>query len=166
MKNYKKILGIISGAAVLISLTIQFFILKDFSSAKNFGYLGYFFTSYFGGSFLLLPFLIKTLNPVYLVVIGSFGMTIDEILAWYAGNASAELDKNKSFHVRIQSFVEKYGLFAVFILGLIPFPNVVYAVSGFAAGHYKIPFFRYFFTNLTAKLLRNMAYALILLKII
>lgn len=119
-----------SGGIAIAMLLIPVFVYRNLDDiAKNTGYIGYFFANYLGFGIYTLPFLVKILNPVLLIVIGAFGLTIDEFFAWYAGNVSEELERSKKFHNKIQSFVERYGLFAIFTFGLLPLPGVVYAIS-------------------------------------
>ena len=156
MKKYRKILGLLSGIMAMVMLIVPIFFYRNLNEvAKSTGYIGYFFANYFGFGIYTLPFLVKILNPFLLIIIGAFGLTIDEFFAWYAGNVSEELDRSKKFHNKIQSYVERYGLLAIFIFGLLPLPGIVYAISGFAAGHFKIPFYKFFLTNFSAKLIRT-----------
>jgi len=156
MKNYRKILGLLSGMLAIAMLIIPIFFYGNLNEiTQSTGYLGYFLATYFGFGMYTLPWLIKILNPFLLTLIGAFGFTIDEFFAWYAGSVSEELDHSNKFHKKIQSYVEQYGLLAIFMFGLLPLPGVVYAISGFAAGHFRIPFYKFFLTNFSAKLIRT-----------
>lgn len=166
-KDYRKILGLFSGIIAIAMLVVPVLFYRNLGElAKNGGYVGYFFANYLGFGIYSLPFLVKVLNPVLLIVIGAFGVTIDEFFAWYAGGVSEELDRSKKFHNKIQSYVEQYGLLAIFVFGLVPLPGVVYTISGFAAGHFKIPFYKFFLTNFSAKLIRTTVIVVGLLKIL
>lgn len=130
--------------------------LKDFT---NTGYLGFFIANYFGFGYLLLPFLVTRLNPLILIAIGTLGSVLDEVIAWYAGYLSHDLDAKTALHRRVQAFVEKRGLFAIFALGLLPLPQIIYTASAFASGHYIIPLTRYFATNFLGKFVKTTVYA-------
>lgn len=172
IKDYKKILGIISGAITIATMMVPLFIYKDFKdftdTAQSIGYVGYFFANYLGFGVYLLPLLVKTFNPILLIVIGGFGLAIDEFFAWYAGHVSEEFKYPKRFqrfHHKIYLFVERYGLLATFILGVPPLPGPVYAISGFAAGHFKIPFYKFFLVNFSSRIIRTAIIVVILLKV-
>lgn len=166
INKYRKILGLISAIMAVVPLVTSILVFKNLEAAKNMGYISYFFANYFGYGLYLLPFLVKVLNPVLLIVIGAFGVTIDEFFAWYAGKVSEELDRTKKFHNKIQTLVERHGLYAVFFLGLLPLPGIMYAISGFAAGHFKIPFYKFFLVNFSGKLIRTMVIIVGLIKIL
>jgi len=151
----RKILGILSGLIAVALLFAPLVVLYDPSSARQMGYLGFFLTCYFGFGNVVLPLLVRTLDPILLTLIASFGFTIDEFFAWYAGKASENVQPRKRWHHRVHAFVERRGLAAVFTLGLVPLPSAVYTVSGFAAGHFGIPFPRFFLVNFTGKLIRT-----------
>jgi membrane protein YqaA with SNARE-associated domain len=160
MRKFQKILGVVSFVAALISLLVPLFIMfvvRDTTTTTNFSYLGFFFAVYVGYGMYLVPFLVHTLNPIALILIGAFGVTIDEFFAWYAGKVATELDKGKKWHKKINIAVERYGMYAVFTLGLLPLPGFVYVISGFAVGHHQISFFKFFTVNFTAKLIRTTA---------
>ncbi|MDP4001003.1 MAG: hypothetical protein Q8P83_02080 [bacterium] len=161
----KKVLGVLSGIVAAALIFSSLIIPTSVETIQNLGYFGFFIASYLGlFAYVALPFLVQTLNPVLLILIGAFGFTIDEFFAWYAGSTSKELKHNKEWHRKIQAFVEKRGLLGIFILGLLPLHGVIYTVSGFAAGHYSIPFWKFFLANFTGKLIRTTVIVISLLK--
>ena len=153
----------VSGFIAIVFLILPIFFVKDVEYIKGIGYFGYFLSSYIGGAVYVLPFIVKTLNPFALLLIGTFGNVADEFFGWYAGKLSKELDRKTKFHRRIQSFVETRGVLAIFILGVLPLPQIFYTVSAFASGHYKISLKRYFVANFLGKFIRNAIHILILL---
>lgn len=157
--RYSKIL---SGLIAILLLAAPFLIGRNIESFRELGYLGFFLANYFGVGIVLIPFLVQTLDPVLLILVGSFGVTIDEFFAWYAGSISKELNRKRKFDQRVQGFIEKYGVKAVFVLGLIPLPDgVVYSIAGFAAGFYQMPFINFFLANFLGKLIRTTVIVLI-----
>jgi len=52
----------------------------------------------------------------------------------------------------------KYGLFAVFIMGVLPLPGFLFTIAGFVGGHFGIPYFKYFLAGFTGRLVRNVIY--------
>ena len=167
MQNYRKIFGVLAGIMTVVTLLIPILIYQGFGGiGRHIGYVGYFFASCLGVSMYTLPFVVKTLNPILLIVIGAFGLTLDEFFPWYAGTASETLDNSKKFHRRIQAFIEKNGLRAVFGLSLLPLPTPIYAISGFAAGHFKVSFYRFFLASFLGKLVRTAVLIIVLLNIL
>ncbi|MEK9156149.1 MAG: VTT domain-containing protein [Patescibacteria group bacterium] len=166
MRLNRKYLKVASGFAAAALVLAPFFIYKSADNFENLGYLGFFIANYLGFGVAVLPALIKSLNPILLILVGSVGVTIDEYFAWYSGSISEELKPKGKLNERIEKFVKNKGLWAIFILALIPFPDgAVYAVSGFAAGFYRISFRRFFLANFLGKLIRTTILVLIALKI-
>jgi len=159
----KELLKGISGFIAVVFLILPIFFVRDIEALKGFGYLGYFLSSYIGGNAYLLPFIIKTLNPLVLLLIGTFGNVADEFFGWHAGTLSLELDQKSKVHQKIQSLIEDKGVTAIFVLGVLPLPQIIYTISAFASGHYKISLKKYIAANFLGKFVRNAIYILILL---
>lgn len=154
-KKDRQFLGLLSGIIAVAMLFAPLLAFQNSYFSSGTGYLGFFLACYFGFGNVLLPFLVRTLNPITLTFIAAFGFTIDEFFAWYAGMASKGCERRTRWHQKVHGFVERRGLLAIFVLGFVPLPNAVYTVSGFAAGHFGIPFMRFFVVNFSGKYLRT-----------
>lgn len=163
--SLKKVLGILAGGMAVATLVVPLAFGFKAGWLVQFGYVGLFVVNYFGFGVWLLPVVLQELNPVAVVLITAFGVSIDEFFAWYAGKSSEHFEAKHPWHAKLHLFVEKYGLKATFVLGLLPLSGIVYAVSGFAAGHFGIPFYKFFFVNFSGKLIRTIILVAIILKI-
>jgi uncharacterized membrane protein YdjX (TVP38/TMEM64 family) len=78
-------------------------------------------------------------NPVLIVLAGSAGGAIGELsgyLAGYLGNKLA-IPENTAFYQRIERWVLRYGVWAIFFLALQPV--IPFDVGGFIAGTTRMP---------------------------
>jgi membrane protein DedA with SNARE-associated domain len=167
MEKYRKIFGWVSVVITVAILFIPLILSRHVGDlARHIGYRGYFFLSCLGVSTYTLPFLVKKLDPMALVLIGSFGLTLDEFFPWYAGKVADTLDESNGWYRKVQTFVKRHGLYAVFSLSLIPLPGGLYAVSDFAAGHFGIPFYKFFTVNFLGKLVRTTIIVIVLLAVL
>lgn len=167
MEKYRKIFGWASAVITVGLLFVPLLLFRDVGEmARHIGYTGYFFLSCLGVSTYTLPFLVHKLDPMLLVLIGSFGLTLDEFFAWYAGSTSDTLDDSNRWYRKIQAFVKRYGLYAIFGLSLLPLPGGLYAVSDFAAGHFRIPFHTFFLVSFLGRFVRTAIIVIILLKVL
>lgn len=83
-------------------------------------------------------------------------------------NALRKYEAYRSYYGnrKIHFFVERYGLSATFVMGVLPLIGPIYAVSGFAAGHFKIPFYKFFLVNAAGKMIRTAVIVAVLLKVL
>jgi uncharacterized membrane protein YdjX (TVP38/TMEM64 family) len=145
-KNFIKLLGLI--LAILISFFILLF--KDkFANLKNYGYLSIFLLNLLGNATIILPApaILATyagggiFNPIIVGLLSALGATIGEITGYLAGYSSRYLIDDKKIFSKIQKWMDKYGLWTVFVLAIIP--NPFFDVAGIIAGiiHLPLPFF-------------------------
>lgn len=156
-KNLLRILGLVG--AIAISFVI--FLFKDkFTNFEHYGYLGIFSLSVLGNATIILPApVILTafvggglFNPILVGLAAALGATIGELTGYLAGfGGGALIEKNKIF-VQIEKRMQKYGLWTVFILAIIP--NPFFDIAGIIAGimHFPLPLF--FLVTLAGKAIK------------
>ncbi|MEK7470425.1 MAG: VTT domain-containing protein [Patescibacteria group bacterium] len=157
MKELKKYLLV--GGAVLFSVLI--FIFRDkLTYLQNFGYVGIFFLSLLGNATVILPvpaFLTALVggavfNPFIVGIVAALGATIGELTGYYAGVGGSEFVKTDEKIVKIQKWMEKYGLWTIFFLAAIP--NPAFDLAGMVAGASKIPVWKYLLVVFPGKLIK------------
>lgn len=165
-KLLRKPAVIVAITVVLISLVVPVFFLKNFETLKNIGYIGFFIANYFGYGVYLLPFLLKELNPMILIIIGAIGSTIDEFFAWYIGKNTTEFEHKSKTHELTHRFIKKYGVMGAFAMAILPFPGFLFAIAGFAAGHYGIKYPQFFLAGFAGRLVRYTTYTIAILHVL
>lgn len=142
----KKYLGII--LAVLISLSI--FIFRDkLLVFGNYGYFGLFILNVLGSATLAIPTPLfmtaviagSVLNPILVILISSFGSTLGELTGYWAGQSTKHLLDDDRNVVKVKKWMEKYGLWTLFVLSAVP--NPIFDAAGIFAGATQIPIKKY-----------------------
>ena len=133
---------------VLISVSI-FFFRDQLIYLQSLGYLGIFLISAIGNATIVLPVpaFVTTfiggafLNPVLVAVVSSFGATLGELTGYMAGIGGKEFVKKDKRIKKVEKWMKKYGLWALFVLAVIP--NPAFDLAGIVAGATKVPVYKY-----------------------
>lgn len=145
--------------AVLISVVI--FVFRDsFIHFQNFGLFGLFLLGIIGNATIILPVPVvltafiggSIFNPAMVTLIVAFGATIGEMTGYLAGVSGREtVEKNKKIQ-KVKVWMDKYGLWTIFILSAIP--NPLFDLAGIIAGAYKILVYKYFAVVFLGKIIK------------
>jgi len=117
----------------------------------NYGYLGVFIFNLFGAGTLLALSLVKHFNIYGLAFVSALGMAFNDSVAWIIGNSGTAVIKKGDRFKAIEKTVQKYGVFALFIWSLIPFP---YDLVGFVAGYLGLSYKKYIVPTFLGKFIR------------
>jgi len=116
---------------------------------RNYGYLGAFLISLFFNASIILPagnvLVISALGallPSALLVglVGGAGAAIGEISGYVAGLSGRGLAGRGVLYGRVEGWIRRWGIVAIFIFSLVPF---VFDLVGIAAGVLRFPFWRF-----------------------
>lgn len=119
----------------------------------RFGYLGIFGFNLFGPGTLLIFSLAKHFNVYGLAFVSAIGMAFNDSIAWIIGNSgTAVIEKSRKLKT-IEKTVQRYGVLALFIWSIIPFP---YDLVGFVAGYLGLPYKKYIVPTFLGKFIRIM----------
>jgi uncharacterized membrane protein YdjX (TVP38/TMEM64 family) len=142
------------------------FLFRDkFVDLKSYGYLGIFLVSVLGNATIILPVpVILTAflgggiyNPLVVAFLTAFGATLGELTGYLAGTSGqAVIDKNPRLK-KIESWMQKYGLWTLFVLAALP--NPAFDLAGIVAGATKIPVWKYVLVVGTGKLVKFLGFA-------
>ncbi len=157
MQKYKKFLGLL--AAILISVLI--FIFRDkFSLLRGFGLFGLFIISIIGNATIVLPAPVvlaafvggAVFNPLIVAVVVAAGATIGELTGYMAGYAGQEVVENEIKLQKVKNWMNKRGLWTLFVLAAIP--NPLFDLAGIVAGATKIPVYKYMVVVFLGKVIK------------
>jgi membrane protein YqaA with SNARE-associated domain len=84
-----------------------------------------------------------TWNPVIVAIVASIGGTLGELTAYYAGYLGKKIiiNENQAGYKWAVSWMNKYGMWAVFLFALIPM--LLFDLVGMAAGALKFPVWKF-----------------------
>ena len=162
MNKYVRLMGL--AAAILISVLI--FLNRDkFGNLESYGYLGIFLISVLGNATIILPIpVILTaflgggiFNPAIVGIVASLGATIGELTGYMAGMSGRELVENKKRIQKVKNWMNKHGLWTIFVLAVIP--NPIFDLAGIVAGATRIPVYKYLIVVWLGKLIKFLAFS-------
>ncbi len=150
--------------AIVISVII--FIFRDkFTNLQSYGYLGLFLLSILGNATIILPVPIiltaflggAIFNPFIVGVVISLGATIGELTGYLAGAGGGGIVEKDRRVQKIRKWMDKYGIWTLFVLAAIP--NPFFDIAGIIAGATKIPVYKYFFVVWLGKSVKFLAFS-------
>lgn len=147
MKKFYKPLSL--SFAVVVSVLI-FVFRNDFSNLTGYGLTGLFLFSVIGNATVFLPapviltaFVAGAVFPPLLVaLVISLGASIGELTGYLAGYGGETVIQKDIRLLKARKWVEKFGLWAVFVLAVIP--NPFFDLAGIVAGATETPLSKYF----------------------
>ncbi|HET7098690.1 MAG TPA: VTT domain-containing protein [Patescibacteria group bacterium] len=157
MKKYSKAIWLL----IAILITVLVFIFRDkFIGLKGFGLFGLFVISIIGNATIVLPAPViltafvggAIFNPLTVTFVVALGATIGELTGYLAGYGGQEIVGNDAKLQKVEVWMNKNGLWTLFILAAIP--NPLFDLAGIVAGATKIPVYKYFIVVFLGKLLK------------
>jgi len=160
----KKILGL----TLAIAISFAVFAFRDrLVDLKGYGYLGIFLISILGNATIILPVPVVLtafvgggiFNPFWVGAITAVGASIGELTGYLAGAAGQIVIAKDQRLQKIESWMHKYGLGALFVLAAIP--NPAFDLAGIVAGATRIPVWKYFLAVTLGKMIKFFIFALL-----
>ncbi|KKR86750.1 MAG: putative membrane protein [Candidatus Woesebacteria bacterium GW2011_GWB1_41_10] len=157
MIKYKKFAGLI----LALALSVVIFVYRDkFTNLQGYGYLGLFIISVLGNATIVLPTPVVLtaflgggiLNPLWVSIVVSLGATIGELTGYVAGVSGKHLINEGGKIQKVKKWMEKYGLWTLFVLAAIP--NPFFDLAGIVAGATGVKVYKYFIIVTLGKLIK------------
>ena len=128
------------------------------------GYIGLFVACFLTNATVFLPasgiaFTISAstvLNPLFSTIIGGVGTACGELISYCCGRAGKNVVEDTPFLFRIQTYVQKYGVFTVWLFAFLPLP--LFDLVGVTAGAGKMPLPKYIIPCMIGKVMKMMVY--------
>ena len=163
--NRPTILRGISFIAV-IAISVWIYSIKDQAAQlAAYGYPGIFIIAMLANATVFLPapgvavvFAMGSIfNPWLVALFAGTGAAIGELVGYLAGYSGQGIVENTQMFTRIEPWVRRYGVFAIFILAALP--NPFFDIAGVAAGILKIPIGKFFIACWLGQLVKMFAFA-------
>jgi len=150
--------------ALVIALSVILFVFrKEIEGLKEYAYLGVFVVSILSSATVILPVpgilvfipLLATLNPALLGIAAGSGGIIGELTGYAAGYSGRNLAKPSKMYYRVQNWMQKWGLWTVFLFAVfLPFD-----VVGVVAGVLRYPLWKFMLMGWLGKMIKFIALA-------
>lgn len=138
-----------------------------FERLKGYGYLGVFVISLILNATVIIPVsamaVIASLGPVlpppfFVGVVGGIGAAIGEMTGYVAGRAGRELLAKNKIYIRVERWVQRWGMMAVFVLSIFPF---LFDIVGIIAGATRMPVWKFFIACILGRMILYISVAYI-----
>lgn len=133
---------------------------------RKYGYLGAFLLSLIFNATVILPagniLIISALGAVLPSVLlvglaGGAGAAIGEISGYIAGYSGRRLIGRGKLYGRVEGWVQRWGIIAIFIFALVP---LIFDLAGIAAGVLRFPFWKFLLVCWLGRTLLYVVFAL------
>jgi uncharacterized membrane protein YdjX (TVP38/TMEM64 family) len=150
----------------VIAISIWIYSIKDQAAQlAKYGYPGIFFIAMLSSATVFLPapgvaivFAMGSIfNPWLVALFAGSGAAVGEMVGYLAGYSGQGIVENTKIFIRIEPWVRRYGVFAIFFFSAIP--NPFFDIAGVAAGLLKIPALQFFIACWLGELLKMLAFA-------
>ena len=143
----------------------------------KYGYIALFFSSLISASTVIIPLPLYILiffasglglNPLLASIVAGIGSGIGEITGYWVGQGGRQLLNKKMGHKHIkignkhikvgnlETFLKKYGFFAVLAIGILPFP---FDIIGIICGATNFDVKKFLLGSIISKIIKNILIA-------
>lgn len=160
--GWKHILSILFA----VGITVAIFIFREhIQRFDSLAYLGAFLSMLIGNATIILPVpglifvfsLGGTLNPLWVGLAGGAGAAIGEFTGYLAGFGGSAVIDNSALYHRFEGWMEKYGLWVIFALAVVP--NPLFDMAGIVAGASRVKPHAFFIATLAGKTIQSLLIA-------
>lgn len=159
----KSIIAVLAAAGISVGIVLLRDHIKEFAV---YGYPGVFFISFIGNATLILPapsFAIVfavggALNPLIVGLVAGLGATLGEMTGYLAGYGGRIVVENRVLFNRMEKWMGRGGVLAIFLLAFIP--NPAFDVAGIVAGAMRMPVWQFVLAAWAGKSIRFVLLAL------
>jgi uncharacterized membrane protein YdjX (TVP38/TMEM64 family) len=161
-KNHSKVIFLI----LSLALSVLIFIFRNkFTLLHGYGLFGLFVLSILGNATIIFPVPVilaafvagAVFNPTLVAIVIALGSTIGELTGYLAGYGGEELIGKDEKIQKVKKWMDKYGLWAIFVLAAIP--NPLFDLAGIVAGATKVSVYKYFAVVFAGKLIKFSIFA-------
>ena len=164
--TWKHILALVFGVAVTILVLV---FSKNIHQYQEFGYLGIYLITLLVNATVLVPVpILAPLNILFGGILDSpllVGLTIGvasslgELAGYLVGYAGSGIVTSSRVYKKMEERIKRYGLWAIFVLALIP--NPLFDVAGLVAGAIGIKWWKFLLAMGAGKTVRAIIFAYI-----
>ncbi|OGG03827.1 hypothetical protein A2W14_04770 [Candidatus Gottesmanbacteria bacterium RBG_16_37_8] len=157
--------------AVSLALLLLIWINRnELQNLSRYGYIGIFVINFISASTIFLPapgtasvFIGGAIwNPIMVGIVSGLGSSMGELFGYFLGYGSRGIlktfEKESSYVRRLEGFFHKSGFITTFIFAILPIP--IFDIIGVIAGAVNYPVSKFFLAMVSARIIRNIIYAL------
>jgi membrane protein YqaA with SNARE-associated domain len=160
---WRPVLGLAIAAAISV---LVFRLSGRVEQFGLYGYPGVFVISLLGNATVILPapslavvsVAGSVLNPYLVGLFAGAGSALGELTGYLAGYSGRAVIADRGRYDQILAWMQRYGLWVIFVLSVIP--NPLFDLAGIAAGALKVPVHQFLLVCWLGKTVKTTAFAL------
>ncbi len=166
-KTVWRVLQLAISIAIVVGLSIAVFALSDrLEQFGVYGYPGVFLFSLLANatiifpapSLAILPAAAAVLDPLMVGVLAGAGAALGELTGYAAGYSGRAVIEDQVRYQRMVKWTQKYGLWAVFVLSIVPASLI--DLAGIAAGALRMPVHKFLLVCWIGKTIKTILFAI------
>jgi len=160
------VVRVLTAIAVLVALILSLIFREHLQELERYGYLAVFVVGLISNATLILPVpglavssvLGSVFNPWAVGVVAGVGQALGELTGYMAGYGGQTWVDDHPRYRWLARQMERYGVFIVFLLALLP--NPLFDVAGMIAGVLRFPVWKFLLSSAAGKIVKNIGFAL------
>jgi uncharacterized membrane protein YdjX (TVP38/TMEM64 family) len=159
---------LISAGILICVIGLTFVLIQNRQQIQKFGSLGYpgiFLVALLSSATVLIPIpgimfttaMGAVFNPFWVAIAAGLGAGLGEISGYLVGFSGRELVNKTQWHVKVEGWIKKYGVWMIIVIAVIP--NPAFDLVGFSAGVLKMPIWKFFLGAAVGNILKMMMFA-------
>ena len=165
-KRRLRVIRVATAVAVVVALVLSLVFREHLQELEQYGYVAVFVVGLISNATLILPvpglavssILGSVFNPWAVGVVAGVGQALGELTGYMAGYGGQTWVVDHPRYRWLGRRMERYGVFAVFLLAL--FPNPLFDVAGVVAGVLRFPVWKFLLSCAAGKIIKNVVFAL------
>jgi membrane protein YqaA with SNARE-associated domain len=152
---------------IVVAISLSVYVISDrVEQFGQYGYPGIFVLNMLSSATIVVPapglavvsVMGAVLNPFIVGVCAGAGDAVGELTGYLAGYSGRAVIEDTTRYEQLVNWTQKYGLWVIFVLSVIP--NPLFDFAGIAAGALKIPVYRFLVVCWLGKTIKTTLFAL------
>lgn len=156
----------VTALAVVAALAAALVFRDHLEELEGYGYVAVFLVGLVSNATLIFPVpglavssvLGSVFNPWLIGLVAGIGQALGELTGYMAGYSGQTWLEDRPRYERLVRWMQKYGVFTVFLLALLP--NPLFDVAGIVAGALRMGVWRFLLSCALGKVIKNIAFAI------
>jgi membrane protein YqaA with SNARE-associated domain len=157
----------LTAVAVVGALGAALYFRDHLRDLERYGYAAVFIVGLISNATLILPVpglavssvLGGVFNPWMVGLVGGVGQALGELTGYMAGYSGQKWVDERFGSRRLVLWTQQYGVFAIFLLALLP--NPLFDIAGMAAGALRLPVWKFLLSCAAGKVIKNILFAVV-----
>ncbi|MCX7681769.1 MAG: VTT domain-containing protein [Anaerolineae bacterium] len=162
-----RLIQVLTALLILGALGLAVYFRDRLQTLERYGYAAVFLVGLVSNATLIFPVpglavssvMGGVFNPWIVGLVGGIGQALGELTGYMVGYSGQELVSDRPAYHRVHAWMRRYGIWAIFVLALIP--NPLFDIGGMVAGALRMPLYKFLTSCAAGKIIKNILFALL-----